>query len=146
VTCTQSNATPTIDTVLSVAALGVGVAGIVIGSQPSAPCTPGTLCLGIDNTVKTGELVGGIGLVASAVALAFSAGYGYSTTAECRELSEAQLACVSGVEESCRRLAGSTKSDGKRPNVGAPCHTNADCTGGTVCNEDQWICAKPPMQ
>ena len=35
----------------------------------------------------------------------YNAAYGYSTTAKCRELQEAQLSCVSGVEAACRALA-----------------------------------------
>jgi hypothetical protein len=34
----------------------------------------------------------------------YSAVYGYSATAECRELKAAQLSCVSGVEAACQTL------------------------------------------
>jgi len=36
--------------------------------------------------------------------VAASAGYGYSKTADCRQVKEAQLACMSGVETSCATL------------------------------------------
>jgi len=105
--CTTSVASPVIDTVLAATAFGVGVGGIVSGTRPEPPCTPGTWCMkGLFSGVSTGIAVAGGVLVATAIPLAFSAAHGYSTTAECRELKESQLACISGVEASCRRLTG----------------------------------------
>jgi hypothetical protein len=54
--------------------------------------------------LNTAGIVAGVVLGAAAVPLAYSAGFGYSTTAECRDLKDAQLACISGVEASCNRL------------------------------------------
>jgi hypothetical protein len=46
----------------------------------------------------------GVVLVGLAVMEGFSAAHGYSETAVCRDLGQAQLACVSGVEPSCAFL------------------------------------------
>ena len=46
---------------------------------------------------------GGV-LLASAIPLAISAGYGYAKSADCRQVKETQLACVSGVEPACLTL------------------------------------------
>ena len=131
VICTSSVASPVVDTVLAAIALGVGVAGIVAGSQPEPACPSNDWCFtGLMSGVKTGSGVAGGILVASAIPLAFSAAHGYATTADCRELTETQLACVSGVEASCKRL---TNAPDAPANVGAPCSVPDDCKGGTTC-------------
>jgi hypothetical protein len=71
--------------------------------------------------------------------LAWSAGEGYSHAAACQELMDAQLACLSGVEESCRFLQGD-------PNPGAACSVPHDCRGGTECRPDdqgRGVCVEP---
>jgi hypothetical protein len=131
VACTTSVASPVIDTTLAALALGLGIAGIVVGSNPAPACS-GLCGVGssIVTTVNTGTVVAGGVLVASAVPLAISATYGYSTTAKCRELTDARLACVSGVEVSCTRL---TVEPQVPANVGVPCVVQEECKGGTTC-------------
>ena len=102
VVCTTSVASPVVDTVLAVAALGTGIAAIAMSSESSGSCT-GIGCVDLSG-LNTAGVVAGAVIGAAAIPLAFSAGYGYSTTAECRELKDTQLACISGVEGSCSRL------------------------------------------
>ena len=104
--CTTSVASPVIDTVAGALAAAMGVAFIASGTMPVAPCSPPDWCFGQDLSrgVTTGLAVTGGVLLASAIPLAFSAGYGYATTADCRQLRESQLACVSGVEAACLTL------------------------------------------
>ena len=103
VVCTTSVASPVVDTVLAAAALGTGIAAIATSSKSSGSCTGGFGCIDLSG-LNTAGMVSGVVLAATAIPLAFSAGYGYSTTAECRELKDTQLACISGVEASCSRL------------------------------------------
>jgi hypothetical protein len=130
VACTTSVASPVIDTTLAGLALGLGIAGIVAGSHPAPACSGWCFGTGFLTTVNTGTVVAGGVLVASAAPLALSAAYGYSTTAKCRELTDARLACVSGVESSCKRL---TVEPQVAANVGVPCVVQEDCKGGTTC-------------
>ena len=104
--CTTSVASPVVDTVAGAMVAAMGVAFIVSGTMPVAPCSPPDWCFGQDlaRGVNTGLAVTGGVLLASAIPLAFSAGYGYSRTADCRQVKETQLACVSGVEEACLTL------------------------------------------
>jgi len=54
---------------------------------------------------EAAALIGvGVGVAALGAVLGVSAGFGYSDTAECRELQQTQLSCVNGVEDSCRVL------------------------------------------
>jgi hypothetical protein len=96
--CTSQVAAPVADTVGAVL-LGVG-GGMVAaaGLGMTQECEP--WCTG-----EKAVLVA-IGLLelGAATVLAFSAGHGYSATAECRDLKEAQLSCTSGVEASCLGL------------------------------------------
>lgn len=46
----------------------------------------------------------GLATMAVGVVSLVSAGFGYTWTAECRELKSQQLGCLSGVEESCAAL------------------------------------------
>jgi hypothetical protein len=110
VVCTTSVASPVVDTVLAAAALGTGIAVIAISSKSSGSCTGGFGCIDLSG-LNTAGMVSGVVLAATAIPLAFSAGYGYSTTAECRELKDTQLACISGVEASCSRLMKSAMDE-----------------------------------
>jgi hypothetical protein len=89
-----------IDTVLAGLLVAGGVGVIASANKPAPPCT-GWCFNGIGDGFKSMYSVGGGLLIAAAIPMAFSAGFGYATTAECRALKEAQLACVSGVEPSC---------------------------------------------
>ena len=114
VVCTSSVASPIVDTVLASAALSVGIATLAMSSKSSGSCTGGFGCLDMTGLNTLGIAVGAV-LGLAAVPLAFSAGYGYSATAECRDLKSSRLACISGVEESCnllmnRALAGCERS------------------------------------
>ena len=106
VACTTSVASPVIDTVSAALAAAMGVAFIASGTMPVAPCSPPDWCFGQDMArgLTTGLAVTGGVLLASAIPLAISAGYGYSKTADCRQVKETQLACVSGVEPACLTL------------------------------------------
>jgi hypothetical protein len=98
----SSTVAPVLDTTGSVL---LGLAGVlVVGYMLITPTCPSGdfICISSENKTKT-TLVGLAG-VGAATALAFSASHGYSATAECRDLKEAQLSCTSGVEASCRTL------------------------------------------
>jgi hypothetical protein len=103
--CTSSVASPVIDTVAAGILAGGGVAAVVYANRPAN--NPSDSFFSGLNKVGT---AGGVVLVVAAVPLAVSAAYGYATTSDCRELKEkrkvrvTQLACVSGVEASCRSL------------------------------------------
>ena len=103
VNCTTSVASPVVDTVAAALLAASGVALIVSGAYAVPPCSAPDWCFGQDlaRGFATGFTVTGGVMLASAIPLAFSAGYGYATTADCRGVREAQLACVSGVETSC---------------------------------------------
>lgn len=98
VECQPSTAAPVADTIGAV--LAIAAAGALIGGTSALQCRPGDIICSKD----TSGYVSGAGLAVSGLALAFSAGHGYSATAECRELKEAQVSCITGVEEACRRL------------------------------------------
>jgi hypothetical protein len=91
-------AAPVADTVgavlLGVSGGMVAVAGLGMTQECEPWCTGEKAVL-----IATGLLELG-----AATVLAFSAGHGYSTTAECRDLKQAQLSCSAGVEASCLRL------------------------------------------
>ena len=98
VTCTSQVAAPVADTV---GAVLLGVSGGIVtaaGLGASQECEP--WCTGEKVVLVTTGLLE----LGAATALAFSAGHGYSTTAECRDLKEMQLSCSSGVEASCVKL------------------------------------------
>ena len=119
--CTASVASPVIDTVVAVALAAGGAATIVLSEQqrPSS-CPPLAFC-----EINTMYTVGGALLMAAAIPTAFSAGYGFSKTSDCRRLKEIQLACVSGVENSCAALRG-------KP-AGEDCVEDVECVGGNIC-------------
>jgi len=119
--CTASQASPVIDTVMAVALAAGGVATIAVSEGARRNCS-GWLSMCELNTAAT---VGGAILVAAAVPTAFSAGYGFSKTSDCRLLKEIQLACVSGVENSCAALRG-------KP-AGEDCSADIECGGGNIC-------------
>jgi hypothetical protein len=99
--CTTSVAAPVVDTVLGVAGIGVGGAALVSGIAASS-CSDVSCVLVLPWSVvvaTAGALVMGLGVME-----AFSAADGYTKTAECRDLQQSQLACVSGVEASCLQL------------------------------------------
>jgi hypothetical protein len=131
VVCTTSVASPVVDTVLAAAALGTGIAAVAMNSKSSGSCTGGFGCLDMSG-LKTAGIVAGVVLGATAIPLAFSAGYGYSATAECRELKDAQLACISGVEASCNRLMRGALEECERSSKEA-CNSAGD--GCRSCHE-----------
>ncbi len=100
-TCTTSVAAPVTDTVVGALAIGGGgtalVSGIAAASCDSIDCAIGMPWAVLVATA--GALILGFGVVE-----AFSAAHGYTTTADCRGLGQAQLACLSGVEASCAAL------------------------------------------
>jgi hypothetical protein len=133
VVCTSSVASPVIDTVLAAAALGTGIAAIAMSSKSSGSCTGGFGCIDLSG-FNTAGIVAGVVLSATAIPLAFSAGYGYSTTDECRELKDTQLACVSGVEASCSRLMKSALDECEKSSQAA-CASAGDVS--RTCHEER---------
>ncbi|HET8725234.1 MAG TPA: hypothetical protein VFM53_13645 [Anaeromyxobacteraceae bacterium] len=127
--CTSSVAAPVVDTVLAAAALGTGIAFLVMGSQPTGSCT-GFGCIDLSGLNKAGVIAGGV-LAATAIPLGFSAGFGYATTAECRELKDVQLACISGVEASCDRMTR-TAEEACANASRAACASAGDASRGCV--------------
>jgi hypothetical protein len=117
--CTASVAAPLIDTLAAALLAGAGVAGFIYGAQPDQ-CSGGCWF-----TLKSEAMAGAAVALASAVPLAISAGYGFSKTSDCRLLKEIQLACVSGVENSCAALRG-------KP-AGEDCTADIECGGGNTC-------------
>ena len=123
--CTASQASPVIDSVVA-GLMAVGGAAIIVVSarnRSQHACTAsGTLG---DCDLYTYAFAGGGLLMAAAIPTAFSAGYGFSKTSDCRLLKEIQLACVSGVENSCAALRG-------KP-AGEDCSADIECGGGNIC-------------
>ena len=115
--CTTSVASPVIDTIAAGLVAAMGVAFITSGTTPVSPCSPPEWCFGQDTArgLNTGLAVTGGVLLASAIPLVFSAGYGYSKTADCRQVKESQLACVSGVEAGCLTLKERNLEGASRP-------------------------------
>jgi hypothetical protein len=102
--CTSSVSSPVVDTTLGALLVASGIAVIALSvPKPAAPCSGWCFDFDMSGMNAAGYAVGGA-LIAGAIPLAFSAAHGYSTTADCRDLHEAQLSCVSGVEASCREL------------------------------------------
>lgn len=99
--CTTSVAAPVTDTVVGGLALGAGGLGVA-GGIAGLSCDPATCW--IQEPLALTYLGMGIVLLGVAAVEGFSAAHGYVATAGCRELRDAQLACVSGVEQSCRAL------------------------------------------
>ena len=127
--CTSSVASPVVDTVLAAAALGTGIAFLAMSSHSGGTCS-GFGCIDLSGLNTAGAVAGGV-LAAAAVPLGFSAGFGYSTTAGCRELKDAQLACISGVEASCDRLMQDALEEcGKAAE--AACASAGDATRGCL--------------
>ncbi len=101
-TCTSSVAAPVTDTVLGSVALAAGGTGVGVGIAGLNACDVSTCW--IQEPIAITYLALGVALVGVAVMEGFSAAHGYSATALCRDLQQAQLACVSGVEPSCVEL------------------------------------------
>jgi hypothetical protein len=106
VVCTSSNGAPVIDTIgavaLGLAAVGTTVYGIGSACSDNPEPLGNLLCQSPGN--RTLIIVSGLAIAGAATALGFSADHGYSTAAECLQLKEMQLACLGGVEASCRSL------------------------------------------
>lgn len=102
--CSRGKALPIVDTVISVASGVDGAALLVLAAATPATCTYsyyGYSCAEPNRALMYG--IGAASLAAAAMT-AFSAAYGYSEVGRCREVTNLQTACVSGQEDSCRRL------------------------------------------
>lgn len=103
--CRSSTAAPVFDTV---GAVVVGVGGILVTvfglALDTAPCEAFEFCASPQTKATT--IAAGVAAMGAAVALGFSADYGYSAIQECRSRQDVQLqlSCTSGVEEACRTL------------------------------------------
>jgi hypothetical protein len=117
VSCTRSVVAPVGDTLISVLTLVSGIGLTAFG--------------GVWGT-SNAYLWGGIGLLAVGVTTGVSAGFGYSWTADCREIGDLQVSCIAGVEASCRNLKVGPP---EKSNRGARCNGPQDCTGGAECKQ-----------
>ncbi len=127
-TCTTSDFFPVFDTVI---AGSLAIPGLVATSIGSAAVEGG------DDSGTAGALIG-IGLAAVLLGglVAWSSAVGYERTRACREIMDAQTACLSGVEASCRALEVAPAAPAEPPNTGAACSAPEDCKGGTECLMD----------
>ena len=100
--CTTSTAAPVTDTIVGSLALVTGGTGVGVGIAGLSGCDV-TTCW-IQEPMAITYLALGVVLVGVAVMEGFSAAHGYAETAVCRDLEQAQLTCVSGVEPSCAYL------------------------------------------
>jgi hypothetical protein len=91
VQCTTGVAAPVGDTIIGVLTVATGVALVAIAGSTS-------------NKDSAGAIAAGVGAIALGATAGVSAGFGYTWTAECRELEEFQKACIAGVEASCAAL------------------------------------------
>jgi hypothetical protein len=125
--CTSSAATPILDTV---GAVLLGAAGAVTTIGTAA--WPSSGFLSMSSSDKAVGIGVGVAMMGGATALGFSAGYGYDKTSACRNLKNAQLSCVSGVEAACVALKNRTEwRTGK--DAGEPCQDDAECQPGNSC-------------
>ncbi len=90
--CTTNAAVPVIDTAIALLFGSVAV-GLIVGGQSSSDS--------VSRSVSTSA--GGI-LVVPTVLSAISAGWGYVSTARCRELEEAVDQCLKGDRVACGKL------------------------------------------
>jgi len=97
VACTASVAAPVADTVGAVVFAAGGVVALVEGANTKTGFAS-------PSGFQSAWLVGGLAGLAVAGTLVASAGSGYQTTAQCRDLKQAQAACLTGVEAACRSL------------------------------------------
>ena len=115
VACTQSVAAPVLDTIGTVLLATAGVLTIVGGTHVTS-CSPGCNYVSCSCApAPTPYIVAGVAVVGLATTLGFSAASGYSTTARCRDLTQAQASCLTGVEASCRRLGSPLRGNDPAP-------------------------------
>jgi hypothetical protein len=144
VQCTRSTAAPVGDTIISVLTLLGGIGTLAYGAAGGicfngmfggtpAPCP-----------AIPGAVWAGVGIMAVGVAAGVSAGFGYSWTAECRELEDMQTACLAGVEDSCTALRQKPPSSERQERsssgfeagkfeAGKPCAADTECRPGLIC-------------
>jgi len=102
--CTSSVAAPVVDTNIAAlfGALGIVSFGAFLGVSPG--------CHSLQDCDTA--VLASAGIAAASMALAttygLSAAYGFSSTESCRDLREAQVSCLTGVEAACRFLKGGT--------------------------------------
>lgn len=100
--CTSSAAGPIADTVLASLFAGGGLA-LIIGAV-GTPHQSDPYAATVSTAYRAVVAASGAILAGGSIPWAFSAAYGYTHTADCRELRQNQAACLSGVEDSCRWL------------------------------------------
>lgn len=130
VDCTTSDFFPVFDTVIAGSLI---LPGLVAGSIGSAAVDDG------DDSGAALALIGiGLASVLLGGLVAWSSATGYARTRACKEIMDAQTACLSGVEASCRALEVEPPPPAppEPPNVGAACSAPEDCKGGTECLRD----------
>jgi hypothetical protein len=101
--CTRGKALPIVDTAISAGTALEGGLLLFLGSTAPATCAGSPACVEPVRGVYYGV---GAASLAVAVLTGISAAYGYSEVGRCRETLDAQVACLSGLEDSCRKLLG----------------------------------------
>ena len=139
--CTTSRAAPILDTIC----VGYFIAnGIYLASlEDCSSAGFGQSC--VSSSTKAGGLLvsAGLGLLCG-----FSAASGYGYAARCEEKKDLNALCISGDQESCRRLrpgwvpqpAGGS-SPRMTPDVAAGCTKDTDCKGDRICVSA--VCVSP---
>jgi hypothetical protein len=142
VDCTSSRAAPVLDTICA----GYFVAnGIYWAAQTSCDqASFGESCVSSSN--KTTGVLLSAGL---AVLCGVSAGIGYGTATRCQDVKTLNAMCITGNEESCKKLNPAWVPSMRVPAAPAPpagagtgCSRDTDCKGDRICV--QGSCVEPP--
>ena len=137
--CTTSRAAPVLDTIC----VGYFIAnGIYLASvEDCSSAGFGQSC--VSSSTKAGGLLlsAGLGLLCG-----FSAASGYGYAARCEEKKDLNALCITGDQESCRRLRpgwvppaaggsppGPVSPPGRAPPVVNGCTKDTDCKGDRIC-------------
>jgi hypothetical protein len=129
--CVSSDFLPIVDTVIAGSLLIPGLIATTIGSASAESGSDSGATAALIGVGLTGILLGGV--------VGLSAAKGYERAKACREILDAQTACIAGVEASCRDLEVAPPPPpppGEPPNTGAACSDPEDCKGGTECLKD----------
>ncbi len=143
VRCTTSRALPILD---ATAAAGVGLMGLVTTVYGVAvpACNGGWCLLQPTSGAKAGIIAGGLVALGFATMEAFAAADGISMAERCEEVRGLQLACTSGVEESCAALRATPPAPRGGKSLGERCETENECREGATCAQGYCMPAKAP--
>ncbi len=143
VQCTTSRALPILD---ATAAAGVGLMGLVTTVYGVAvpACNGGWCLLQPSSGAKAGIIAGGLVALGFATMEAFSASYGIASAERCEEVRGLQLACASGVEDSCAALRAPPPAPRGGKSLGERCQEESECREGATCSQGYCMPAKAP--